>query len=291
MNYLFFALTAATCFAISQVMSKLLSKHSIDNRDSLMAYFMMSSFVFGLLLLPFTPMTIPSIGIIKIIAVATVTFLLGYYAFYTGITEADASTIAPLFQMQAALVGLFAFLFLGERFPLQNYLWMMLLIVGAVLVSMDDKMSIKSFFNKGIALILLMQIFHAISSLFIGFALKELAPIQILFWEDMAIGVAGLVFILIKRPRLDYKLNQISPMFLSIFIVGVGIISLFKAFAENLTISSILGLLSAPMVFMISLAASRLSPELLEHHPAQVYLIRGAGLLVILLAAFKIALG
>lgn len=291
MNYLFFAFLAAVCFAVGQILNKLLSKHSIDNKDTMMAYFMLSTFSFGVVLLPFVPLTIPSIEALKLIVVIASTVLLGYYSFFSGIFDTDASSFAPLFQLQAGLVGILAFIFLGERFPIQNYFWMGLLIIGAILVSIDEKMTIKSFFNKGMALILLMQVFHAIANLFVGFTLKQLTPIQILFWENMMIGLICLVFILIKKPKMNLKIAKAAPMFLSSFVIGIGIISIIRAFSENLTISSVIGLLSAPIVFVVSLLASKFSPTFLEHHPTKVYLIRGAGLLVILLGAYRIALG
>jgi drug/metabolite transporter (DMT)-like permease len=291
MTYVFFSFIAACAFAISQILNKLLSKHSIDNKDSMMAYFMLTSFSFAILLLPFVPLALPSLDVIKLMAVAISTFLLGYYFFFSGIYDADASSFAPLFQFQAGLVGLLAFIFLGERFPVQNYLWMGLLLFGALLVSLDEKMTFKSFFNKGILLILLMQVFHAVSNLFVGFALQQISPVQILFWENVSIGLVLLIFIAIKKPRMNYSFKQISPMFLSSYVVGIGVIALFKAFAENLTISSVIGLLSAPIVFIISIIASRFSPKFLEHHPTKVYVVRGIGLLIILLGAYKITIG
>jgi drug/metabolite transporter (DMT)-like permease len=291
MNYIFWALLAAVCFALSQVINKLLSKHTINNKDSLMAYFMLTTFSFDLFLLPFVPWTLPNLEVIKLLIIITAAFLLGYYCFFAGIFDADASTFAPLFQMQAGLVGLLAFLFLGERFPLQNYAWMALLLGGAILVSFTEKMTPKSFLRKGIVMILLMQVCHAFSNLYVGYALKQISPVQILFWENILIGLIFVVFTLWKKPRLKYKRSHIMPMFVSSYIVGIGVISLFKAFSQNLTLSSIIGLSSAPIVFLISLIASRFSPTFLEHHPLKVYVVRGIGLLIILFGAYKIVTG
>jgi drug/metabolite transporter (DMT)-like permease len=291
MSYLIFAFFAATCFAIGQIINKLLSKHSIDNPDSLMAYFMIATFSFSLFLSPFVPLTLPSLPILGLVALTTLIFLVGYYCFFVGVFDADASSIAPIFQMQAALVGLLAFVFLGERFPLSNYLWMSILILGGILVSFDERMSPKSFLRRGIILILLMQLLHATTNLCVGFILKELSALQLVFWENLIIGLLSLVFIAVKRPRLDYEPKIIAPMFLSSYIASVGVLSLFQAFSQNLTISSIIGLLSAPMVFVVSVIASRLSPTFLEHHSSNVYLVRGFGLLIILLGVYKIMVG
>jgi drug/metabolite transporter (DMT)-like permease len=291
MNYLFFAFLAATCFAVSQLLNKLLSKHSIENKDSLMAFFMITTCSFAVFLLPFVPWTLPSFEVIKLLLITTSTFLLGYYCFFTGIFDTDASTTAPLFQLQAVLVGLLAFLFLGEKFPAQNYVWLALLLLGAGFVSYTQGMTWKSFLRKGVLFVLAMQVFHAVSNLFIGILLKQISPIQILFYEDILIGVLCIPYLLWRKPKLNYSVKQIAPMFLSTYVVGIGVISLFTAFKVNLTVSSVIGLLSAPMVFVISVLASRFSPQLLEHHSAKVYTIRAIGLGIIFLAALKVALG
>lgn len=288
MSYIIYALVAAFCFGVSQILNKLLSKHSINNSESLMAYFMMATFVFGLFLVPFVPLTIPTLYQLLLMFVATSAFLLGYYLFYKGIFTADASTFAPLFQLQAGLIAFLAFLFLGERFPLQNYFWMALLVIGTILVLYNEKMSLKNFITKGVAFILGMQVLHAVSNLFVGFILKEVSSLQLLFWEDMMIGILLVLFLVAKKPKLKYPVSQVYPMFISSFVVGLGVIALFEAFAQNLTISSVIGLLSAPMVFVVSLLASKISPTFLEHHSTKVYVVRGVGLLVILLGAYKI---
>ena len=289
--YIYQALFAAVCFALGTLINKFQSKHSINNKDSLMAYFMLSSASFSLLLLPFVSFELPSLQVWLLLLASAIPFLVGYYFFYWGILTTDASSVAPLFQVQAALIGIWAFLFLGERFPLINYFWMVLMLVGAVLISFTKSMSVKSFFNRGVGFILLMQVFHSVSNVFIGFVLKQLSPVDLLFWQNFIIFVALILFIVSKRPTLKYHPREIAPMFLTSTIIGAGVVSLFTAFSQNLTISSLLGLLSAPIVFVVSVIASRFYPQLLENHPPKVYLVRGIGLTIIITSAIFISFG
>jgi len=291
MNFITYSFIAAVCFAISQVLNKLLSKHSIENKDSLMAYFMLSTSSFALFLFPFVPKELPSLEVIKLLLPAVSLFLLGYYFFFTGIFETDASSYAPLFQLQSAFVAILAF-FLGiEHFAPSDYLWMAIMAAGAMIVSYHEKMSVRSFMSRGIFFIVLMQVCHSISNIFISWTLEQITPIQLLFWEHIIISFIFVIFWLIKRPRMNYTRGQVAPMFVSSYVVGIGVISLFQAFTENLTISSVIGLLSSPIVFLISMVASRFAPQLLEHHPAKVYALRGVGLIVILIGATQLILG
>jgi hypothetical protein len=43
--------------------------------------------------------------------------------------------------------------------------------------------------------------------------------------------------------------------------------------------------------FLITVVASRFSPQLLEHHSSKVYAVRAVGLLVILIGAVKLMIG
>jgi len=145
--------------------------------------------------------------------------------------------------------------------------------------------------NKGIIYILIMQMLHADSNLYIGFVLQIATPLQIQFWEYISMGIIGILFVFMKGPKMNYKINQIIPMLVSSYISGFGVIGLLSAFAVNLTVSSVIGLLAAPLVFIMSMLASKFSPTLLKHHPVKVYVVSGIGLLIILLGAYKITVG
>lgn len=288
--YIIFSFIAAISFALAGVFNKFVSKHEIDNKDSMMTYFMLASFLFSFILFPFVSKSILSLSAFQPLIVSTITFLIGYYLFFTAIFQIDVSVFASLFQLQAACVALLAFLFLGERFPLQNYLWILLIILGAVMVSLDERMNVKSFFTRGVLLIIVMQFFHAVSNLFVGFTLKEITFLQVLFWENLVIGALLIPFVLVAKPRLSYPLKSILTLSIATFIGSVGAVFLFRAFQENLTISSSIALMSSPIVLGITILASQFRPELLEHHSLKVYLVRGIGVLLILFGAMRISL-
>src|SRR3989344_2602169 len=288
-TYIIFSILAATSFALSLVFNKFISKHKIDNPNALMTYFMLSCLSFAVFLFPFAGRLVFSLSFFEPLLIATITFLIGYYLFFVGIFKTDASVFAPLFQFQAVIVALFAFVFLGERFPLQNYLCISLVIGGAILVTLDEKMNIKSFLKPGVLIFLAMQLLHAVSNLYIGFTLQKINFLQVLFWEYLVIGLSFFPFALLAKPRLGYPLKTVSQFFIATYLSSVGALLLFRAFEENLTISSSIALMSSPIVFIISFFASRFKPDLLEHHSSKVYLIRLVGILIILFGIFKMS--
>lgn len=290
MSYIFFAFLAAFLFASTTLASKFISKHKIDNPDSL----------FALAILSFTPyiLTIPIFAKLSITQPAflllvfySILYILGVYLLLHAIFVVDASTVSPLFQLQAGFIVILAAIFLGERFPLSRYLVIAALIIGALLVSVDERMNIKSFFQRGVLLILGMQLLHATSNIFVGLALRSINFWSVMFFGYILHTILVLLFILIKRPKLNYPPKTIGLVFIRSAFQFYGALFLFRAFQENLSVSSSIGLLAAPMVLVISVFSSRFFPQLLEHHTTKVYVVRGVGLLIMLIGAIKLALG
>jgi transporter family protein len=288
MSYIYYAAFGAVCFALVGLINKYASKHSIKNADSLQAFFMLGSLLFAVLLAFTVGFEITTKTLLLMLGSSFV-FILGYYLFYLGVFTMDASSFAPLFQLQAVFVAILAYLFLGERFSNQNYFWLLTLIGGVVLVTLDERMSIKSLLKKGTILIVLTQILHAASNLQVGLALKEITSLQALFWLNFFIGLWLLPFLAIKKPKLNYKRKQILPVIVVSFIGNIGGIAVFKAFETNLTVSTAISLSNASIVFLVTVLASIFKPKLLESHSAKVYLIRGFGLLVTLVSVYQIA--
>lgn len=291
MSYILLSFLAAFFFAFSQVFNKFVIKHKIKDKNSLMVYFMVTSLLFSLILFPFTSKILPPTETLWNIFIATTAFLIGYYLFFFGIADTDASTFAPFFQLQAAMIAFLAYVFLGERFPFSNYFFIGIIILGVILVSSDEKMELKFFLKKGILFILAVQVFHAVSNLFVGFSLQKIGFMDMLFWECAIIGVYTIPFYLITRPKINYPTNSIVCFGIATFLSSFGALFLFKAFEQNLTISSTISLMSSPIVFIITVLASKFKPDLLEHHSIKIYAIRGIGLIFILFGVLKLSLG
>ncbi|MBE0573615.1 DMT family transporter [Candidatus Dojkabacteria bacterium] len=289
MSYTLLSFFAAVFFALSLVVNKFISKHKIEDKNSLVFLFMLASFTFSFVLFPFTTKAFPNINTLWNIFIASSTFIIGYYLFFFGIQDTDASIFAPLFQLQAAIVAVLAYLFLRERFQWTSYLWIFVTILGVVLVSIDEKTSFNSFFKKGILFILAMQLLHAISNLFVGFSLKGVGFIDMLFWEYIILGIYSLVFYAAIRPTIKYPAKSIFYFGVATYLSSIGALFLFKAFEQNLTVSATISLMAAPVVFIITVVASRFRPELLEHHSTRIYEIRAIGLVLLLFGAIQLA--
>lgn len=288
--YIFFSFIAAVGFAFSGVVNKFISKHAIKERWPFLFYYYLTFFPF-VLIIPFIAKLQTPAGNWSNLFLYSLFFFLGNICFFTAVFKIDASVLAPFFQLQSAFIAILAFLFLGERFPLLNYMWIGLILIGAVLVSLDERMHIKTFFQRAIFLIIFMQIFYAISNLYAGFALKAMDFWNLTFWTTLISAFIVLAIVpSLAKFKLKASFKQVKPVILSNFFSFIAVISLFAAFQTNLTISSAISLLSSPIILGITILASRFRPELLEHHTSRVYLVRGIGVLLILFGAMRISL-
>lgn len=286
-NYIFLSFLAAVGFAFSGIFNKFASKHAIKERWPLLFYYYLTFLPFALLIPFFAKIQIPY-GSWGVLFLNCLFFFLGNLCFFTAVFKTDASVFAPFFQLQAAFIALFAFLFLGERFPLTNYLWLVLILAGAVLVSLDERMSLKTFFQRTIFLIVLMQFFHALSNLYAGFSLKAMDFWNLTFWTSLISTLIVLMVVpFLAKFKLKVSLKQLNPLWVVNFFSFIGATSLFAAFQTNLTISSAISLLTAPIVLLVSFLLSKFRPEFIEHHTTKVYLVRAIGVILILFGALK----
>lgn len=291
-SYVVFSLIAATGFAVAGIVNKLASKYAITERWSLLFWYYFTFIPFALLIPLTVSIVVPAtIGLWLLIFGYSVCFLLGNICFFTAVFKTDASVFSPFFQLQAAFLALLAFIFLDERFPVSNYLWMGVILVGAVLVAIDERMSLKSFFSKAILLILAMQFFHAGSNLFAGLVLRFTDFWNLTWWSTVVSTILVVLFIsAVNGLRVRVSIKQLRPMFMVNALSFVAALSLFRAFQENVTISGVLSLLTGPITFLIVVALSRRKPEFLEHHSAKVYAIRSVGVVLTLVGAILVSI-
>lgn len=290
--YIIFSLLAALSFALANLILKFSSKHQLNNPWVLQFYSALTLIPFLLIIPVIFPVVFPQVGWQYIFLYALV-FFIGNIFFIKAIYHLDASSFAPLFQLQSALIAVLAYFFLGERFPAQNYYLIFIMLIGSALVTLDERLQWKSFFQLAVGFILLQQFFHALSNLFAGFGLKNMNSFTFIFWGDLtAIFLTiSVIPLIIGSKNLKTSFVKLKPLFYAGFFSTVGATSLFTAFQSNLTISSALSLLTAPIVLVLSVILAFWKPNLLEHHSLKVYTWRAIGVILTLLATIKISTG
>lgn len=289
-TYILFASLAAFLHALRNVFEKLTAKYAIGTRSGLLFYLYLSFIPFALLVPLFVNISWPY-HTWRSIWLSSFFFFVGNFLFFTAIFKIDVSVFAPIFQLQTPFLAVLAFLFLKEEFPFMNYIWVALMIVGAIVAAYEEKVRFRALLQKAVVLIIGSSFLYALSDLYAGFVLKETSSWNFIFWSTFVNMVWVLPLVPLAHQDLKITFKQFSPMFLVSFFGFAGYASLLKAYQYNLTLSNTFALLTSPIVLIISVFASRFKPELLEHHTPKVYFVRAIGVILILFGALKISLG
>ena len=160
--------------------------------------------------------------------------------------------------------------------------------MGSMLVSVTDKTKLKGFMQKGVQFIIAMQLLHAGANIAVGFALKHTTNWQVLFYSFLFNSIIVSTFMLVKRAKIDTSTTTIKWMTARVALLLLATSLLYKAFESNLAISASFGLLSSPLVFVISLLSALFFPKVLEKQNRKTYLIRSIGMVIILTSAWMI---
>lgn len=158
MSYQLFALFAAIMFALSTLLVKYINKYIVKDADSFFFWTYLPTIPFVLMIplrygLDFNlKMILPTVFVSLFLTIGT-------YLFSKGISSVDVSVISPLFQLQSGFILIFATIFLGEKYQLSTYAFLMLMILGTLFVAVTDKVKLKGFLQKGVLFIIGMQVF------------------------------------------------------------------------------------------------------------------------------------
>lgn len=290
-SYIVLALFAAVAYSLANLFSKFSSKHTISDQSVFLFYYYLTLLPFLFLVPVFFDVHFPLPSAWPWIWLYGLIFFIGNILSTLALYRFDSSTFAAFTQLRPAFLALLAFWFLGEQFPSAHYLLMGLMFVGAILTTLDERMNLKNLFGAGLLLLIILQFFHALSQLFAGFALQSMNSFSIVFWGNLASFVFALALIPWLRQRLKIRFSQAKPMLISGFFTVASLVLLFTAFQSNLTLSSAISKLSVPVIVLVlTFLASAFKPNLLEHHPPRVYLMRAIGIILILFGALQLTL-
>lgn len=280
-----FAWIASFAYGLEVVATKLLAKHEIKNP-------WLVNFTFsGVVLVLTIPFAVHfgagfpehwgnTIWVGVFWAVSNILYILALY-------KLDLTTLSPLFNLRSMLGIIFGFLFLSETITLAQFILIGFMFVGGILVTLDERMSLRSSLDWGVVLAFFSMISFTIWAVFIKKAIAEMD-----FWTaTLWMLIISQILFCFTVPWFIKELKNVTKkQGFFIFILGVfdliGVLAANRAYGENVIISSaIINLpLSAAMAFIISM----IFPNSLEKHTGGVYLFRFIGIALIVWAATQL---
>lgn len=286
MSYLIFAWLAAFFYGLVNVSGKLTSKYAIRN-------IWLFNFLYGLFTVLFTlPLALKNgVGMpttwenLTLSAIFNTLFSIFYVL---AIYNLDVSVIGPLFNFRTAFGAILGVLILKESLTITQTILIMTIFTGGVFVSLDEKFSFKSFFQRSILYGILMSLFLALDSIFINKSVADTG-----YWQTNLFNpLISQAFLLLTIPLfykeiVSIKIKQVTGTAIMAFCVAVGNIFANRAYATNVSLST--AIIALPISLFIVFALSIFSPDLLEKHTFKVYAIRFTAAFLMIGAALKIS--
>lgn len=286
MSFIVFAWASSIVYALGSIAGKLATKHHINNPwlynfmwGALSLVFMVPIALFNHVGFPQDWTSMWWLALAN--AVSGTLFILALY-------ESDISILGPLYNLRTPLLVFAGTVLYKEVLtPLQWGLLAVLMIAG-MLVNVDEKLSLRTFFSKRVGFALLAVLTSAWFNGTIKYASMHNGYWEVLLWS----GILGMIFILPTIPLFykEYKKTRIdrySGLLLSTVLFTIGFLFEVKALAQNVSIS--MAIISLPLSMVVAIAFSVFAPKLLEKHTAKIYAIRLTAAAVMVIAALGLS--
>lgn len=280
-----FAWFASILYGTEAVLGKLVSKHGIHNP-------WLFNFLWTLGILALTAPVALWYGVglpsqwLDILG-ASLFGALGSVLYVLALYRLDISVLAPLFSIRTALAILAGALYLGEALSLQQALLVTVIVTAGLFVSFDERFSVRSFFNRGVAFAVLDMIALVIMAAFIKHGVAAVGYWNITFWS----ALAGQGWLLFTLPLFVKDIRAVTSQQLgSVLVVALagtaGTLAVNKAYADNVGITSTIT--SLPFSMVAAVLFSVFAPRLLESHPVRVYIVRFVAAAAMIAAALML---
>lgn len=185
--WIFYSLVASVLFVVVTVIDKsVLSNWMADARGSFFAFSVIETIsgIVALLILGVPVLPWPTM----LIALSTgAAFSISTLFYFRSIQVDEVSRVLPLYNLSPIFVAVFAALVLGERFPPIKYLGVVLIVVGAILLTLKHLRGFR--FGKGMGWMLLSVVTVSVGVVASKYVLDSVDP-----WTLFAYGKLGTFF-------------------------------------------------------------------------------------------------
>lgn len=271
MPYYIFAWIASISAGIYIAISKITSKYAISNPWYFNFLFSAIVLLFIIPIALFNHASFPTdwtnIGISAVFAALfNISLVLSVYSL-------DITVLSPLFNFRTVFAVLLGVIFLNEHLSTYQWLIFLMIVIVGMFVTIDEKMSLKSFFKPSIAIGLCTMLFLALNNVFIKKSLIHNSLWTSSMWIFIiSFGITLFTFPLFYKDLKKTKMKQIIPIVAMGFFAAITNLFSNQAYKTSVGITSVI--MSIPFSMIIVFILSLFIPKFLEKHTVKIYLIR-----------------
>jgi transporter family protein len=214
MDWLILSLTAAALWGGASIVDKVIVEKHLPS-PVLCAFFMgayglVSALVVGLA----TPIHFDSPGAVSLACLSGLLYLGYILLYFAALSHGDTAVVVALGQVTPLFAAFWDYLILGQRFGPMTYIGVIVVVVGAGLVSLERHQAmVKSSprFNRALLLMVVACFVRSLSDLSLKYALTELGEWDGFFWPRLGI-FAGAIVVVMAGPGLPRLVTTIKGM-------------------------------------------------------------------------------
>ena len=287
MNFVFFAWIASFAFGMVSIIGKLTNKYAIPNVWLFNFLWMLFSLIVTIPIALINDVNIPTHWP-SLIVVAFINAAFGIL-YIISLSLLDISVFIPLQNLRTAFIAIIGAVFLNEILQPFQYLLVLLIFFSGLFVSVDEKLTIRSFFKRPIAIALLCTFSYTLYGIAIKWSINENGYWQVTLWMAILSQILLLItYPLFKKDIKNLNMKQLLSVFAMSIMLALGIFMENRAYQDNVTITSIVTAL--PISMVLAFLFSIFAPKLLEKHTLKVYIIRFTAAAVMIISALKLSL-
>lgn len=200
----------------------------------------------------------------------------------------DVTVISPFFNFRTVFAVLFSALFLHEKLSSYQLLLFVVIIIAGLFVSIDEKLSLRSFFKPSIGIVILTMLFLALNSVFTKPAILHNDLWTVNLWAAI---IAQLMIVptfpLFKKEIKTIKMKQVLPVVAMGIFLMLATVTANMAYKINVSITTIIE--GIPVSMILAYLFSVFIPKLLEKHTLKVYAIRFTATIIMIYGAIQLS--
>jgi drug/metabolite transporter (DMT)-like permease len=213
---------------------------------------------------------------------------LGNILYIVALYKMDLTTLSPLFIVRMGFTLFLGMVFLGEHLSIAQLLFIGLMFCGSLLVTLDERMSLRTLTKSGVLFIVAMWLVFSLDAMFIKKTIIDNGFWTATLWMFL-IAEAFFLFTIPKFSKEIKHLRRQAWLFILFIAIldFVATLAVNRAYEKNISISS--AIVTLPLSAIMAFILSFIKPGLLEKHSMKVYAARFIGIAIIVWAGIKLS--
>lgn len=217
--WIFIALLSPIFYGIANIFDSFLANKNFRNPFVMTFYASIFATIFIPILFIFYDFQLPQLYTLPIFAILGFINVSYLYPYYKGLQSDDTSTTVSFFGLGRIFIPLWAFIVIGEKLTLNQYIGIIIIIISSIILSM--KGPIKSFkFSKALFYILLAAFIISFEGILLKYLFEGGISVGVgISIEMLFTALFTFLFLLHKKTRIEIKNSfplfiQKIPLFL-----------------------------------------------------------------------------